>query len=138
VVIISLDFEHGDDQCGIIQFSCEVFRADKPNDRKEFDRYVNPGPRAKWNPSTTTVHKLTRKSPQIVNAPPIESVWAEWFNFIETFMKPNDVGRLVAWKGQSSDLLWIFCLTKTQEYKLDMPTQIQYFMDPCYVIEHYT
>jgi hypothetical protein len=53
-------------------------------------------------------------------------------------MKPNDVGLLVAWKGQSSDLLWIFCLTKTQEYKLDMPTQIQYFMDPCYVIEHYT
>jgi hypothetical protein len=52
-------------------------------------------------------------------------------------MKPNDVGLLVAWKGQSSDLLWIFRLTKTQEYKLDMPTQIQYFMDPCYVIRHY-
>jgi hypothetical protein len=72
---------------------------------------------------------------EIVSTDPIEKVWHEFALFVKANVRINEQCVLVAWNGQSCDLTWLYRLTKTKEYDLVMPEQIQYFMDPMLVIK---
>jgi hypothetical protein len=135
IVFLSLDLEHCGYRGGIIQFSCELIRPGNTNECPCFDRYVKPHQKAVWDNRLYRVHGLTRTSNVIVNADPIEKVWHEFTCFFQSNIKPNEKCVLVAWCGQLCDLIWLYRLTKTKEYNLNMPEQIEYFMDPMLVIK---
>jgi hypothetical protein len=96
---------------------------------------MKPGPKAVWDNRWERVHGLTKHSTVIVSADPIEKVWPEFVLFVQSNVRSNEKCVLVAWSGQTCDLAWLYRLTKTKEYNLDMPEQIQFFMDPMLVIK---
>jgi hypothetical protein len=151
--LLSFDIEHGGEYCGIVQLSAEFctmkLREAKKGTNKDsledwgrhtdtFDAYVNPGDNAIWDESMTAVHGLRRTDPRIVNAQPIRVVWE---NFVAWF---NDLSRefaaviLVAWNGETCDLKWLWKICQSPNSPCQLPSKLQYFMDPYKVIKHYT
>lgn len=138
VMLISFDFETGGNKCFIIQISAVITKADGSGTREEYNSYVKPPASAKWNKiACENLHDLHKDDPRILEARTIETVWPEFVSFIEDNIPESYVGLLVAWNGQACDLQWIYRLTKTKEYNLDLPERVDHFMDPYRVIKHY-
>jgi hypothetical protein len=73
-----------------------------------FNKYINPGENALWDPQCSSIHGLHAQSPEIINRDSIFPVWNLFTNFINGRFSDDDVGMLVAYNGVTCDLaaLW--------------------------------
>ena len=128
MVYVSFDVETGEEYCGIIQMSANIFRINNnvgEIESESFDRYVKPRDGAIWSSSSTDVHGVHANSPQIKNAKGIEIVWNDFVSYIDKNIGRDQRGCLVAWNGESCDMKWIYKLTQAPGSKLAMPKGIK-------------
>jgi hypothetical protein len=139
VVYFSLDVETGGPECGILQISIVAASADG-DILDTYNEYVKPPDSAIWDPKAQEVSGLHNNLPFIRSAKPIEEVWPSFKAFIENQLNRADMkGIMVAWNGASCDMDYIFHVTEiSHKGKLEMPRGIDFFLDPCRVISHYT
>ena len=153
-MFISLDLEHGGENCGITQLSAQLFRL-SPNSVKKttptqeltyepdiiieeiFDKYVKPPMNATWDNRTTEVTGLHKDHPSIKDAQPIEVVWKQFVTFLEKYIEPANRGVLVAWNGNSCDYSWLYKLVQAPGSTLTLPDRVCYSLDPYNVIRKY-
>ncbi len=113
-VFCSFDLEHGGEYCGIIQVSAQLFCVNNfhANPKVEyisnaFNKYVRPSGSAIWEQNTTNIHHLSSTLPQILSANPINQVWSDFDNFINSNLHNNERCIMVAYNGEACDLRWL-------------------------------
>ncbi len=91
---MSFDIETGGTYCGIVQISAKMFRlmhdllVDKktpPNlirHQTTFNKYVNPGASAIWDPACSQIHGLTAELPEIKAADGFGLVYVGSVSFV--------------------------------------------------------
>ena len=147
VVFCSLDLETGGEYVGIIQLSAEISRRnpvdplklDYIREPETFNMYVRPPDGTYWNEEACRrSHGLTPQSPQIQSASPFISVWTHFCDWIARHVGPDEKCILIAYRGETCDMRWIWKHTQAPRSQLCIPPQIVYFMDPLEVINNYT
>ena len=73
-----------------------------------------------------------------MNANNINVVWHEFTEFLVRHVKPDEVGILVAYKGETCDLRWLWKITQAPNSALLIPPNINYFLDPLHTIAKYS
>jgi hypothetical protein len=143
IVYVSLDVETGGEYCGIIQLSAELFRKNTANSTynrvsEAFNQYVRPPDGTIWNKEACRAsHGLTAESRQIQNGRPFVTVWIQFCDWVSRHVHQDEKCVLVAYRGETCDLRWIWKHTQAPRSQLSMPSQFYYFMDPLEVIQHY-
>jgi DNA polymerase III epsilon subunit-like protein len=135
---VSFDIEAGGPRCGIIQLSA-VFYDHNGAVLGEYDSYCKPPQNAIFLPQACAYHGITsRNDTRLIGAPPVANVWIDFCKPVDAIFVSSDntdnAGVLVAWNGKACDLEWIYRLIHSHD-ECEMPTQIQYFMDPYQVIK---
>ena len=64
-------------------------------------------------------------------------MWNEFVSYIDKNIGRDERGCLVAWNGESCDIMWIYKLTQAPGSKLAIPKGIRYFMEPLNVIREF-
>ena len=159
-VFISMDLEHGGQDCGITQLSAQLFRfVNNTTDRRKrlvtsikekksyfehheiieeiFNKYVKPPSTAKWDQHCINTTTLNKHHPKIQSADNIEIVWQQFIEFLHRHITSTDKGILVTWNGTSCDLDWLYRITQTPESSLSFPSRVVYSIDPYQCIRSY-
>ena len=149
-VFISLDLEHGGENCGITQLSAQIFRLCRdsvvkenkvkpPYDdifiEEEFNEYVKPPQDAEWNEHTIAITGLGPTDQRIMEADSIEIVWGRFVAFINKYVPKTTRGIIVAWNGESCEMSWLYKLTQAQGSTLNFPARVNFAMDPYQIIK---
>jgi len=139
-VFFSIDLEHGGDKGGILQLSVEAFTRVGDRLGEPFNAYIKPPAGATIPRAQTEVHGLSLSDPRIQNAAPIEQVWPQFTNYIESKLENGlKKGIMVAWGGKACDCEWLFRVTEVlYRGALSMPNGLDFFLDPGFVISNYT
>jgi hypothetical protein len=143
IVFVSLDVETGGEYCGIIQLSAELFRKNTANSTynrvsEAFNQYVRPPDGTIWNEEACHAsHGLTAESIQIKDGSPFVAVWVQFCDWVSRHVRHDEKCILVAYRGETCDLRWIWKHTQAPRSQLSMPPQFYYFMDPLEVIQNY-
>ncbi len=141
IVFVSLDVETGGEYCGIIQLSAEIFRKTGSTINRvaeAFNQYVRPPDGTIWNEEACLAsHGLTAESRQIQNGRPFVTVWVQFCDWVSRHVRQDEKCILVAYRGETCDLRWIWKHTQAPRSQLSMPPQLHYFMNPLEVIQNY-
>jgi len=128
-------------QSGLVQVSCTCARfsptGEAEKETEEFNKYVNPGERAIWDDRSFAVHGLHTYDSRIKDADDIDTVWNQFCEYINRHIGKSQRGVLVAWRGETCDLAWIYKLCQAPFSRLSLPDKLKYFMDPSKVIDNY-
>ncbi len=103
-----------------------------------FNEYVKPDTDFEWDEACTNIHGLHPLHPNIVAAANITDVWGRFSQWLDRHIKKDELVILVAWNGEKCDLKWLWKLTQAPRSTLNLPLQIEYFIDPYRVISNYT
>ena len=126
---------------GVVQISCTCTRFSPSGEpekiQEEFNKYVNPGDNAIWDERSCRVHGLHEHDSRIQNAEDIESVWLQFCDYVNHHIGKSQRGVLVAWRGESCDMTWVYKLCQAPFSKLSLPDRLTFFMDPSSVIQTY-
>ena len=148
-VFISLDLEHGGPECDITQLSAQLFRLNgnyfnTKNHPLEatitseiFNEYIKPPSTAFWSQQCIDITTLHKNHTNILSALPIDQVWTKFITFLDKYINLNEKGIVVAWKGATCDIDWIYKLTQAPFSSLSFPKQLRFCMDPCYCISKF-
>ncbi len=67
----------------------------------------------------------------------IEDVWSNFCSFIDDCVRPDEVAILLAYNNGSCDLKWLWKLTQAPNLTMNIPLQLQFFLDLLQVIQNY-
>jgi hypothetical protein len=139
-VFFSIDLEHGGDKAGILQLSVEAFTRDGERLGEPFNLHVKPPAGSSIPTAMTDVHGLSVSDPRIKSASGILDVWPKFKQYIESKLGNGaKKGIMVAWGGKACDCEWLFRVTEVDHRgELSMPQGLDFFLDPCFVISHYS
>ena len=156
VVFVSLDLESGGERCGIVQLSAEILRPELDRaagkvtkdvlasvkrdgtlyhpetnpDAGVFNKYLNPGEDAEWEPSTTEITGLSPGDERITSVQDIDEVCSLFLKWIEHNIKEDEVGVIVAYNGAGCDMKWLWRLCHAQNSAQKMHERLLHYMDP--------
>ena len=104
---------------------------------EEFNKYVNPGENAIWDNRSFAIHGLHAYDSRIKDADDIDTVWNQFCEYINRHMGKSQRGVLVAWRGESWDMAWVYRLRQAPYSRHSLPNKLTFFMDPSKVIYNY-
>ena len=137
IIMVSLDCETTGVEGILLQLSAEFIDMATKETIDTFNSFVRPPDDAEWNMrACRESHNYSKNDERIRNASGIEAVWTAFHDKCKVILAAKK-GILVAWHG-TSDCQHVFKIVEdTHKGKLFFPREIEYFCDPCAVIQHY-